>query len=79
MQGISKLSNATDIPGIRPNAKVTAAVNTVSRNSGNPKKLLKKTLRKIFIKDARIHITISLMILADLLCAIYKVYHRNLF
>jgi hypothetical protein len=64
MQGISKLITATAMPGIRPNAKVTAAVNTVSRNSGNPRKLLKKTLIKIFIRDARMHITTSLIILA---------------
>jgi len=35
MDGISHLSTAAARPGIRPKAKVMAAVNTVSTNNGN--------------------------------------------
>jgi hypothetical protein len=60
MHGISQVSTATKIPGIRPAVKATAAVNTVSRKRGNLKKFITEVLRRRFTMAVKTQITTSL-------------------
>jgi len=84
MQGISHVRIATKIPGIRPNAKAIAAVNTVSRKSGNLRKFMIKMLRSRFSKAAKMQTTASfrqagLFSLQDRSNATSEVYQTYLF
>jgi hypothetical protein len=79
MYGIIHVSTATKIPGIRPNEKAMTAVNTVSRKSGNLKKFIKKTLRRMFSEDAKTQRKISLITFREPEAACFKPVKRGFF